>query len=86
MRPGEKFKVRNNKRKAEDVLMDASNNRVTDDQAGDDTDHAPAVGAVACVINKMTCNQMVIEATPMALRTPREAGHLLKWFDASCYH
>lgn len=39
--PGEKFKVRNNKRKAEDVLMDASNNRVTDDQAGDDNDHAP---------------------------------------------
>ena len=75
IRPGEKFKSK--KRKTADDLIDASGNRAAND-ADEEVEPMPMVGAAACVQNTLTSTAMVIEATPMALRTPREAAHLLK--------
>ena len=78
-RPGEKFK-QSKKRKNDELVSLAADS--TTDAIADDDDARNSMshvnGAGACVRHRLTASQMVIEATPMALRTPRDQVHLLK--------
>lgn len=50
---------------------------VEDGVDGASDPHAPRVGAAACVRHRFRAGQPA-DAAPIALRTPREATHLVK--------
>ena len=60
------------------VNAESTTNAIADDDDDARDSVCQVNGAGACVRHRLTASQMVIEATPMALRTPRDQVHLLK--------
>ena len=81
-RPGEKFKAATKKRRGTDLTMDDVNGAAPAEGEADAADDASGaiMGAGACIKKRIrSCfGESTDVSAPLALRTPREASHLVK--------
>ena len=80
-RPGEKFKTTTKRKRGGELTLDDVNQIVEPDAADDHDPSSTVLGAAACVQGNVTSRFGITStevAPPLALKTPRDANHLVK--------